>query len=630
MEAGEADSRSRRAAVLAALPALGLFAAGVEGGAYAVIARSEVFVLVWWTLALALAFALLPRARATRWMAVSVACWILLAGWLALGLLWTESAERTFTELARVLGFAGVVLAVGLTFRDDDWRLAVAAVTVAAVGVCALALTSRLAPGLFDDSLRSAGMARRLSFPLNYWNALGCWSAMTVTLSLAWSAHARRWPVRGAALAGACVAASVVYLTYARSATAAVLLGVLVVVGLSRHRWLAAAHALVALAGTGIVIVAIRAAPAIAKGTGGEGGRGVALVAALVLIACALAALLTGRAGIEGWRLPRRRTRVAFILAGVLAAVVAAAAGPALASRAWDSFHRPTPSLTGDPAERFATLGGTRRALWSASFQAFADHPVGGTGAGTYEFVWNRDPHRAYHVRDAHSLYLESLAELGLPGALLVLAAIGSLLTAALRNALREPGAAGAAVTAALLVYCVCAGVDWMWESTAVTAMAVALGALAAASGAGHSASPGGGRRVAMAIAAVLGLAVQLPVLASAVQVRTSQQAARAGQVDAAMSAATTAVQAAPWGATGYSQRALLLERLGLGGRAAADARRAADREPTNWEHWLVLARIEAERGRIRAAVDAARRAAALNPRAPLFAGQKRPRSQRP
>ncbi|MEP6689186.1 MAG: O-antigen ligase family protein, partial [Gemmatimonadales bacterium] len=442
MDDAKADSRSRSAQCLAALLGLGLFAAALEGGAYAVIVRGEAFVLLWWTLALALAFTLLPRARGTRGMAVCLLGWMSLAGWIALSLLWTESRELTFKELARVAGLAGVVLAVGMSFRGDEWRLGAAAVTVAAIGVCALALTSRLAPGLFHNPLSAAGLLRRLSFPLNYWNALGCWSAMTVALSLAWSAHARWWPVRGAALAGVCLAATVVYLTYARSATVGVLIAVLAVVGLSRHRWLAAAHGLVALAGTGIIILAIRAAPEISRGTGGDGGATVAMIAGLVFLACPLAALLTRRAGLETRRTPRRTTRVAIVVAGVLALLAAAAAGPALANRAWESFHRPTPSLTGDPVQRFATLGGTRRALWSAALAAFADHPLGGTGAGTFEYVWNRDPHRAYYVRDAHSLYLESLAETGLPGALLVLVVVGSLLAAAIRTALKEPDGA--------------------------------------------------------------------------------------------------------------------------------------------------------------------------------------------
>ena len=180
-----------------------------------------------------------------------------------------------------------------------------------------------------------------------------------------------------------------------------------------------------------------------------------------------------------------------------------------------------------------------------------------------------------------------------------------------------------------MLVYCVCAGVDWMWESTAVTAAALALGSLVATRGARPAGPLGAPRRAVLIAVAAAGLAVQLPVLAAAVQVRTSQRAVRAGDFDEAVSAATTAVEVAPWAASGYSQRALVLEQLGFGARAAADGRRATGREPTNWKHWLVLARIEAERGRLGPALADARRAAALNRRAPLFATQ-RPRARRP
>jgi O-Antigen ligase len=630
MGAAGADTRRGPAVALASVLGAGVLAAGVDGGAYGLIARTEAFVLLWWVLLLASAFTLLPRARGTRAIAISLAAFLALAAWVAVSLAWTESRERTVIELARVAGLAGVVLVVALTFNGEQWRHGVAAVTVAATGVCALAMASRLAPELFTNPL-GATMLRRLAYPLNYWNALACWSAMTVALTLAWSAHAARVPVRAAALAGACLAAGVVYLTYARSGTAATVLGIAAVVALSRHRWLAAAHAAVVLAGAVAVVICVRAAPAIARGTGGEGGGKVALVLIVAMLAGALAAWLTARSGLERVRMAPARTRRALAVFGVIAAGAAAFVGPAAANRAWDSFHKPTPPLTGDPVNRLGTLGGTRDALWSAALDTFAKDPLRGSGAGTFEFTWNRDRHRAYFVRDAHSLYLESLSELGLPGTLAVLAAVGALLVAAMRTAVRARDAAGPATgaAAALLVYCVCAGVDWMWESTAVTAAALALGGLAATRGARPAGPLGAPRRAIVIAVAAGGLAVQLPVLASAVQVQSSQRAIRVGDFDEAVSAATTAVQVAPWAASGYSQRALVLEQLGFGARAEADGRRAAQREPTNWKMWLVLARIEAERGRIRPALAHARRAASLNRRAPLFA-TARPRPRRP
>jgi tetratricopeptide (TPR) repeat protein len=111
-------------------------------------------------------------------------------------------------------------------------------------------------------------------------------------------------------------------------------------------------------------------------------------------------------------------------------------------------------------------------------------------------------------------------------------------------------------------------------------------------------------------------------VLASAVQVRVSQQAFRGGDVEHAVNAATDAIRTEPWSASAYGQRAVVLEELGFKARAETDALRAADHEPTNWERWLVLARIEAERGNVTAAIASARRAESLNPKAPLFTSQ--------
>jgi O-Antigen ligase len=627
--AAEPDKAAGTAVFLAALLGLALFAAAVDGGTYALIPRGETFVLAWWNLALALALGLSPRARPTRASLIALAPWLGLVMWLTASLLWTESRGRTSVELARVLGLGAVLLGISLSFRGREWILAAAAVAVAAFAVCAVAFTSRVAPGLLTNPLAGTEV-RRLSFPLNYWNALGCWSSMTVAMGLSWSVHAERRPVRAAALGGVCLASTVAYLSYSRSAAAGVALGAVAVIALSRHRWLAAAHTIVLAAGTAAMIAVIRGEPAIARGTGGEGGGAVALALALAMAGCGAAAYGLSHTHLGELRTPRRRTRAVLIGAAVTATVALVSVGPALADRAWDSFHRPTPAVTGDPALRLTTLGGTRGALWGAAVDGFSRHPLGGTGAGTYEFVWNRDQRRTYFVRDAHSLYFESLVELGLPGALLIVAVLTVLLLAVGRRALRvgDPRGAGAAVgcTAAFLVFCVAAGVDWMWESTAVTALALAAAATVAAAGAGAPVRWRLRRRLVAGGIAMLALAVQLPVLTSALQVRSSQRAWRAGDVDEAISRATTAIQVAPWATGGYLQRALLLERLGMTRGAAVDARRVVARERTNWQNWLILARIEAERRNVRAAVAAVRRAAALNPRAPLFRPARRSR----
>jgi hypothetical protein len=609
---------------VALLPAAGLLLLALRGGAYDVLARGEAFVLVWWLLGLGVAFGLLPRAQPPKGVLVAVGALLTLAAWMAVGLVWTESAEKTVMEVSRVLGLAGMLLLVSLTVRPTEWQLAVGAVTATGVVVCILALTSRLAPDVLTSDLVESGYQRtRLAHPLDYWNALGCWAAMTLALCLAWSAHAPRWWLRGVALASVCLSAGVVYLTYSRAAGIVVAVAVITIIVLSAHRWLAVLNVLLAVLGAGALIAVIRASPAIAQGSGAEGAADVVLVLVLVVAAAMASCWISWWVGVDQLRLPRRLTRVGLAVAACAAVLAGVVAGPALVERAWDSFQMGDKEIGNDPAQRLSTLSGERRNAWQAALDGVSENPLHGTGAGTYEFVWNRSPLWTHRIRDAHSLYLEALAELGLPGALLIVLALGALVLLAIRIALarRAGPASGAAAgcAAALLAFCVMAGVDWMWESTALPATALVCGGLAAAGAAKPVSRPRPLLRVAAVLMALVALAVQLPGLVAVSNLRASQTAIREGRAADAVLAATTAVDAEPWAARGHIQRALVLERLDRLRAAAADARRATARERTNWTHWLLLARIQAERRRVNAALKAIERARALNPRAPLF-----------
>jgi O-Antigen ligase len=626
---GDPDINLRRAAWLGAgLVGAAVFVIALNGGSYSVVARGEAFVALWWTLTLGVVVGVFPRARGGTELRLLMALFLTLIGWTAAGLLWTGSMEQTVIELTRVVGLAGVVAVVGWSLAGSDWRAAAVATTAAAAAVCALALGSRLFPSLLHSPLSGTEFRQRLAWPLNYWNALGAWGAMSLGLGLAWSAHATRWYWRGAALGAACLAGTVVYLTYSRDAVACVAVAVLTVWALGRHRWLVTVHAAVLAGAVGGTVVVIRAEPAINRGTGAAGAEWVVLALAGAAAVSLLAARLTWTSRLERHRTSRRRARVAGIAIAALALVAAAVAGPAVARRAWRSFERPAPVAAADPAQRLGTLGGDRRYLWNAALDTFERQPLHGTGAGTFEFDWLRYPQRAAFVRDAHSLYLQSLAELGLPGGLVVVAAMLVLLVGAVRRTLRQVdpvgAGAGAGCTAVVAVFCLSAGVDWMWESTAVAVLALIAGTLTLTGGAARREPLRVMPRLLTAAVPLCLVLIELSVLASAAATASSRNAARGGDLARALSAANSAIGAAPWAASGYRQRALVLEVMGSEGAAAADARRAIRREGVNWVNWLVLARIQAERGLIGPALAAARRAAALNPHAPLFAGPPR------
>ncbi len=113
-------------------------------------------------------------------------------------------------------------------------------------------------------------------------------------------------------------------------------------------------------------------------------------------------------------------------------------------------------------------------------------------------------------------------------------------------------------------------------------------------------------------------VAIAIP-LASTSLIRSSEAKVRAGDLEAALADARSAENVQPSAATPRLQQALVLELQGDLPAAAAAAQAATERESTNWRTWLVLSRLEAERGRVDAAVAAYREAKSLNPLSPLF-----------
>jgi len=119
--------------------------------------------------------------------------------------------------------------------------------------------------------------------------------------------------------------------------------------------------------------------------------------------------------------------------------------------------------------ERFLS---ERPYYWWTAWNAVGDRPVLGSGAGTFDLVWAAGAPIPSFVRDAHSLYLETLVELGPLGLGLVLLALLPPAVVAVRSRTRIAAVAAGAYVAFLLH----AGVDWDWEMPAVTVAGLACG----------------------------------------------------------------------------------------------------------------------------------------------------------
>jgi O-antigen ligase len=135
----------------------------------------------------------------------------------------------------------------------------------------------------------------------------------------------------------------------------------------------------------------------------------------------------------------------------------------------------------GATATRLTALGSHRYEYWKVALRTFADHPFHGVGSGGFAVVWLRERKQGESAQDAHSLYLETAAELGLVGlAALALMLVGVALSA--HAALRRDPRLTAAWCAALAAWALHAALDWDWEMPAVTLVALVLsGAVLAA-----------------------------------------------------------------------------------------------------------------------------------------------------
>jgi hypothetical protein len=618
--AGQVTSFLGAAAVIVAYAA--------DRGTYGIVPREQAALLIWFALLLIAALGLLPARRPGTPAALALLALALLASWIAIGLSWSESDQRTLAEVARTLHHLGLLALVIVLAGRERWIAVVAGATAGAAIVVGWALGIRLAPGLFgEDTTALAFATNRLSSPLGYWNATGIWSAMTAILLVAWSAHARMYLVRAAALAIVPAVLVALYLSYSRGALASLAVGTIVLVTFAPRRWATAAHVLAAVALGALAVLVTRSQPQIAGFTGTEGRR--AIVAALAACGAggALVAWATGVSGLDSLRLSPATARRALAWGLAATAVVAVIASVTVIPKAWDEFTSAalTQQPSGDPAARLTNFNSGRYAIYSSALESFADRPLKGSGAGTFEFTWNRDARTPEFVRDAHSLYLEAFSELGVIGGLLVLLFAGSVVAvfvSARRATQADPLAAGvvAGGAGACCAYLVSAGVDWMWELTAVTALSLVLAGAAAAATLRDAAPMKAPYRIGASLAALVAILAILPGLRSATELSDSQAGVRRSDLAAALRDARDAEKSAPWAAEPHLQIALVEERTGRLDAARAELLAAQEREPTNWRIPFLLSRVEAARGDVGSALRAYRRARTLRPLGAFFA----------
>ena len=616
----------------------------VDGGGYGVVVHSQVGIVVWWIVLVGAAWGLLPASWPGRSGWAALALFGGFVAWTAIATTWSLSTERSLSDLSLVGGYLGVLVLGVFVYGDRErgLRHALGAIAAAIVIVAALALASRLRPGLFAAATQTAsflpGTQRRLSWPLNYWNALAALLAFGVPLLLALATSARRLLLQAVAAAALPLLVLCGYLTFSRGGALAAAVAVVAFIALAPDRIPKLATLLAVTAGGAVLIAAASTRSALEHGLVNAAARhqGDALVLPILLVCAgvALAQVGIGLADRHGTlprllRVPPSRARL--ILGGVVAlAVVAAllAGAPTRLSHAWSDFkHASAPQLNQASLSRFGSLSGNQRYdYWRVAVHASGGHVLTGSGPGTFQLLWlPRAPYFSY-VQNAHSLYVETYAELGAVGLAVLVGFLSLILISAIRLVARsryEPRVRAAGAAAALLAFLVSAAFDWVWQVPALPVAFLLLGAAVLAPRRADKAQPrrlvAGIVRGATAVIAIACLIVIGLPLATANALNASQAAASAGNPALALADAQEAARLEPGSASAQLQLALVQELQGNLRPALASARHAVRDEPTYWTNWLILARLQAENGDARASLAAFRQARALNPHSPLF-----------
>jgi len=476
----------------------------------------------------------------------------LLTAWTALSWFWSDSPPAAPPPARRAAAYLAAATLVVLAGR----RVPVAwlAGGVAAGGTAAVGwnLFIRLAPDWAGRSPLRSDIGQ-LADPVGYANSLALLGALAFVLALGLGGLACVLLVPLAAdialqqstgtVAALAVGLAAYLLTVARPVRALVLLGLPVV---------------------GAVVVAnvpdVRDPPPTDLLAAAHAGHFLLLL--LAILTLVQGALVRARLLSSRGRMPTRLARTLAIVGGLVALVAAP----------------------------FAFAGHERGRYWSVAWHEVVANPVLGSGAGTFVDWWLRLRTVPLSTLEAHSLYIETLAELGPVGLALLLAALGAGLVAAwrLRGERLRP-----ALLAALVTYDLAAAVDFHWELAAVTAPAIVL----AASAAVHTDRNTGDVRNRFAVPALVALTVA-GVLALA-----GSSALRAGDPQRAL-------RFAPYSSDAWLALAESRHASGDAAGAVRAYRRAVELDPNDWRAWNELAGVSNGEPRRLALAKAAR----LNP----------------
>jgi O-antigen ligase len=611
---GTISWKDGRAALFGALAVIPLAA---SNGGYWPTAWNWAAIAFLWVAAIAL---VLSTASIGRLELVMLASLSALLVWTGLSSWWSSDVGQTVLETERGMSYLVALAAAFLVVRGSAYRSLLLGIWAAIAIVCGYALLTRLMPehlGVYDPI---AGY--RLAEPVGYWNGLGVFAAIGSVFALGIAAHARSSLLAAVAAASLLLTIPTVYFTFSRGAWIALAAGLAAAFAFDPRRLRLATVFLVLAPFPALAVWRASEARGLTHLDSSlalashDGHRLAGLLVALAVAAAFAAIVFAFLRRRLAFSVTTRRVYAACLVGAIVAATAVLFAhygSPAtLARKGYHSFTQSSPAAGTDLNQRLFTLASPRRTIWDVALDDARAHPVLGSGAGSFERFWLEHRPNGGKVRDAHSLYLETLAELGPFGLALLVVALSVPVVAAIRCRRRSLVASALGGYVAFLLH---AGIDWDWEMPAVVMAGLLGGAaivLSARSAGLRFQYSAGSRSVGLALALVLAAFAFVGLLGNRA-LSAANDAAEHRRPAQEETQARKAMRWAPWSSEG---RRLLAESQYARGNVVAarkTLREALAEDANNWELWFNLAAASPGRARV-VALRSARR---LNPLSP-------------
>ena len=546
---------------------------------------------------------------------------------------WSHASGRALIEFDRAWLYLLILVLFG-TVRASarDLRWLIRGIVIGVSVVCLAGLVSRVLPNVWHTAPNVSN--QRLSYPVTYWNTLGLLAALGVVLAfhLTCTLGERRL-ARILAAAVVPLLTATLFFTFSRGAMAAGAIGLVVYVLVARPSGLLSGT-LATLPGTAVlVLVAYHAnlldtvdptTPAAVSQ-----GRHVALAAGICAVVCAGLRLLFAIGldpRLRHWshrpKLSSAAKRVAFAGIVALAVVVVLASGaPHSLAHDWNRFIGGASPRGGNGDLRLRLTDPSndgRTDLWQVALHGFSASPLHGYGAGMYQTLWDRNRPSFIYTINAHSLYLQTMAELGIGGIALLAILIGAVLVGLSTRARGSRRSIYGALLAVSVVWVVRAGVDWDWEMPVVTLgfFAIAGVALSPRAGSAGGWAPGMRSRLTLGLLCLLTMVVPVLIIGSQSRLDDAEHALYGSNCTTATSAAQSSISWLDLRPEPYEILGFCDLRDGLPRQGVAAMREAVRHDPGSWETYYALAIAQAAAG-----IDprsAARRALRMNPFEPL------------